>query len=139
MNTLLEYQYRDADNYKEYRTVIISGVLEFASIQPFMEREEFFIPAEVGLENLFPEVFSEADHVWHEISTLEMTDKPPTVEISAEEMISRFRRAHENDWNTRYYFREKFPHFSTGDMLNLLSEILGERITLHGTEKLDSR
>jgi hypothetical protein len=96
MNTKIWYMYRDADNYKTDNEVIVQGELSWADIQPFLVEEGVgFIPFDVGLRDLqedFPQPGD--DGIWHEIdeSAIELTDKPPTVRITAQELRENFRR-----------------------------------------------
>lgn len=87
MNTKIEYMYRDAENYKEYETVIIPGEItkeQKELIKNNLDDNENFIPSQVGLEDLQPRMInfpSESDHIWHEFDISEndlLTDEPPT-------------------------------------------------------------
>jgi len=93
MNTSITYQYRDASNYKEFDTVIISGLLSLNNIEEYLYDREFFIPSEIGLKDLQPENLNQDDHIWHEILEIVHTHEKPTVNITAEKIISNFRKA----------------------------------------------
>ncbi len=99
MNTLITYQYRDAANYKEFDTVIIRGQLSLNDIEEYLFDKEFFIPSEIGLKDLQPENLNQDDHIWHEILEISHTKKQPTVDITAEKVISNFRKASLEEWN----------------------------------------
>ena len=99
MNTLIFYQYRDASNYKEFDTVIISGLLSLKDIEKYLYDREFFIPSEIGLKDLQPENLNQDDHIWHEILEIVHTHEKPTVNFNAEEIISSFRKASLEEWN----------------------------------------
>ncbi len=99
MNTLIAYQYIDAANYKEFDTVIIHGQLSLSDIEKFLYEKEFFIPSEIGLKDLQPESINQDDHIWHEILEISHTNKQPTVNITAQEIISNFKKASLNEWN----------------------------------------
>ncbi len=99
MNTLITYQYRDAANYKEFDTVIICGQLSLNDIEEYLFDKEFFIPSEIGLKDLQPENLNQDDHIWHEILEISHTKKQPTVDITAEKVISNFRKASLEEWN----------------------------------------
>ena len=99
MNTLITYQYRDAANYKEFDTVIISGLLSLNDIEDYLYDKEFFIPSEIGLKDLHPENLNQDDHIWHEILEISHTHEKPTVNITAEKIVSNFRKASLEKWN----------------------------------------
>jgi hypothetical protein len=99
MNTLINYQYRDASNYKEFDTVIIRGQLSLNDIEKYLYEKEFFIPSEIGLKDLQPEILNQDDHIWHEILEVSHTNDEATVKITAEKVISNFRRASLDEWN----------------------------------------
>ena len=99
MNTLITYQYRDASNYKEFETVIINGLLSLKDIEEYFFEKEFFIPSEIGLKDLQPENLNQDDHIWHEILEISHTHEKPTVDITAEKIISNFKKASLNEWN----------------------------------------
>ena len=84
-NTRFAYLYRDADNYKQGKEVILQGRLSRANIAGILRAASdynHFIPGDVGMENLQPRFNSgweiEADHPWHEIVEIAYVDDPPT-------------------------------------------------------------
>ncbi|HDY89178.1 MAG TPA: hypothetical protein ENH82_13815 [bacterium] len=99
MNTLITYQYRDASNYKQFDTVIIHGQFSLSDIEEYLYEKEVFIPSEIGLKDLQPENLNSDDHIWHEILEISHTLDKPTMNISAEQIISNFRRASLDEWN----------------------------------------
>lgn len=96
-NTAFEYLYRDASNYKQGRRVIFAGeaIQELVDrIQGALDDGEFFIPSQVGLEDLqrsFPggKVY-EDDHVWHELIGIASTSEPASASESFAEFAARF-------------------------------------------------
>jgi hypothetical protein len=99
MSTSITYQYRDASNYKEFDTVIIRGQLSLNDIDEYLYEKEFFIPSEIGLKDLQSENLNQDDHIWHEILEISHTHEKPTVDITAEKIISNFRKASVEEWN----------------------------------------
>lgn len=99
MNTSITYQYRDTSNYKEFDTVIIRGLLSLNDIEEYLYDKEFFIPSEIGLKDLQPKNLNQDDHIWHEILEISHTHEKPTVKITAEEIVSNFRKASREEWN----------------------------------------
>ncbi len=100
MNTHIEYRYRDGGNYKLFHEVILSGEVTFEQIQEHFYEGEFFVPSEVGLEDLQEPPYRECDHVWHEIASVIPTEKAPTVDLAASEFLARFALAGNARWTT---------------------------------------
>lgn len=68
MNIKFNYLYRDAANYKQFGSVVISNLEGFTLeeldlfLKKYLIQEEFFVPSNLGLPNPFdPEV----NHEWH--------------------------------------------------------------------------
>ena len=111
MNTQVDYMYRDASNYKRGRTEVLAGELsavEIAEILARREDSEFFIPAQVGLEELQHELWDEYDsgypttddHVWHELQgeDIQLTEAAPTMKhLTAAEWLAQWRAVKEWD------------------------------------------
>jgi len=114
VNTKLTYLYRDGSNYKQWDEVIVAGSLDREAITRCLWECDFFIPQAVaspaalgvqrplggGLSALqdrfaaqgydFP---NEDDHAWHEIESVEPTEDPPTIDVTAAELAQRFKHA----------------------------------------------
>lgn len=99
MNTQFCYLYRDACNYKSFNEIVISGTLDPEQITPCLKDKTFFIPSEVGLDDLQSEEWTVDDHVWHEIENIYATMENPTTNINATQLLEKFRIADENGWN----------------------------------------
>lgn len=93
--------YRDGSNYKEFETIVVKGKVTKEELEELCDNGEYgpgdpvFIPSQVGLENLQPrmEKFpNEDDHVWHEISDVEPTDKFAT-HGAAQALLLKFQKA----------------------------------------------
>lgn len=67
MNTRIDYLYRDASNYKQPNSVVVSGLFtarQVGEILGCLNDGEYFIPSQVGLpETRFGEI-TEDDHCW---------------------------------------------------------------------------
>lgn len=103
-NTVFRYMYRDANNWKTTRELILSGNVAEDAFVPFLDDLEFFIPHDVGLEELQEvhrggELDPETDHVWHEVVDVSPTAEPVTEDFSVEELLARFREASSTGWN----------------------------------------
>ncbi len=104
MNTRLSYRYSDKMNCKQYTSVIVEGTLTWEQVEPWLTSHGFFIPGQVGLEDLqYRFALPGADHPWHQLlpGDFKPTDAAPTIAISADELAERF--AHTvwtPDWRT---------------------------------------
>jgi hypothetical protein len=97
-NTSFEYLYRDAGNYKTFETVVLKGVLHREDIMPFLYEGEYFIPSQVKLLDLQPDLKTELDHVWHEIVEIKSTDEKPTTPLTAKQLFAAFCEAKKDNW-----------------------------------------
>jgi hypothetical protein len=107
VNTRISYLYRDACNYKKFNEVVISGVISEKRIKSLLKEELFFIPSDVGLQDLQDEIFLSDDHIWHEFEKIELTEEEPTVEIKAVLLIKKFKAAFSNNWDEHAVFKRK--------------------------------
>jgi hypothetical protein len=97
MNTELHYTYVDASGYKQDKTVIIAGEVTPAQVEPYLAEGLYFIPSQVGLEDLQEGFLAygplgEDDHVWHTIEEgdITLTAQEPTMTITAGELLQAF-------------------------------------------------
>jgi hypothetical protein len=107
LNTIIEYQYRDACNYKKYNSVIINGKLILEDIYPFLHDGDFFIPSVVGLKDLQNEPFTIDDHIWHEIVEISETSLKSNIAITAKSLLKCFKDAKQNNWNEYEVYERK--------------------------------
>jgi hypothetical protein len=101
MNTLLEYLYRDASNYKQHGSVVMQGALSLKDICHLLIDGEYFIPSQAGLPDLQHkfrdqgfEYPNEDDHTWHEIILMRPTRRKPTISLHRKEFLSRLQDSH---------------------------------------------
>jgi len=100
MNTLLEYLYRDASNYKQHGSAVLRGNISLDSIRHLLIDGEYFIPSQIGLPDLqykfkeqgfeYP---TEDDHNWHEIISMQPTIKKPAIPLSRNEFLFRLKKS----------------------------------------------
>ena len=95
MNTKISYLYRDASNYKVPNECIVRGLLTDEQTKAILDCLDMdnFIPSQVGLpERRFDRFDPEEDTCWFELyeSGFEPTDAEATVDLSADELVSRF-------------------------------------------------
>jgi len=114
MNTTIQYLYRDASNYKKWNEVIIRGELsseQLERIEACLDGD-YFVPRSVGLpEHRITDYRTDDDHCWFEWWTFEdaeRTNEPPTVDITAEELVKRFEQVSqwdEDGWKDDYSYK----------------------------------
>ena len=102
MNTKISYLYRDASNYKVPNECIVRGLLTDEQTKVILDCLDVdnFIPSQVGLpERRFDRFDPEEDTCWFELyeSGFEPTDAEATVDLSVEELVSRFL-SKKNHW-----------------------------------------
>jgi len=95
-NTCIDYQYIDGSNCKQSKAIIVAGHLTFEELKPYLDEGEYFIPGQVGMEDLqhlFGGQLTKNDHPWHKLQEgdLEPTSDLPTVAYSAKELLERFK------------------------------------------------
>lgn len=96
-NTRIDYLYRDASNYKKPNMAIVSGSMSGEQQQMILDcldEGENFIPHLVRLPEIrFDSYSMEDDHPWFELQegAFSETTEPPTVAISAEELVKAFQ------------------------------------------------
>lgn len=107
-NTRIEVMYRDADNYKEFKSFVLAGRLDVAQAEHIgrtLNDGEFFLPTQVGLPALMGE-FShgagwdeQSDHPWHTIAGVEFTDDRPSDGVpSISELMAKWPKS-PDDWD----------------------------------------
>ena len=108
MNTKISYLYRDADNYKKVNECVIAGALtaeQICVIKDCCDMGEYFIPSQVGLpERRFDRYDPAVDHCWFELDedSFSETIEPPTVALTAAELVNRFEECR-NNWQDETY------------------------------------
>lgn len=108
MNTQIGYLYRDADNYKQYHEEVLEGEItpeQKRMIADCLDDGEYFIPHQVGLPEVRFDTVTESDHPWFELDSetgFTLTSEPPTVNITVDELVSRFQAA-KGCWDDESY------------------------------------
>ena len=86
MNTLIEYMYRDANNYKQHERLIVVGKVDIDAFNKALDNEGGFIPSQIGLEDLqerFADISQDSDHVWHEPIEITHTERETNYAVKA--------------------------------------------------------
>ena len=104
-NTIFEFMYRDADNYKIHSEAILKGEMtdeDYNTIISCLDENTFFIPAQVGLEGERFATETEADHPWFEVTGYRLVpDTVKTCGIAVQELVERFKAVH-GHWDPDY-------------------------------------
>ncbi|MBS9525856.1 hypothetical protein KI659_17680 [Litoribacter alkaliphilus] len=82
MNIRFHYLYRDAGNYKQFGSVVVSNPEGFTLealdlfLKAHLSQEEFFVPSNLGLPGLHSSPYDPyLDHEWHQYEELEWTEE----------------------------------------------------------------
>jgi hypothetical protein len=84
---VFDYMYRDAENYKAWRSLLLSGVPsqeDIAALRTCMESGEYFVAEQVGIPPLYEELWAlsdgptEDDHALHEFVELRSAKQEET-------------------------------------------------------------
>ena len=101
--SIFDYLYRDAGNYKSWRSVLLEGCATSADIEAVkasLDRGEFFIAEQLGIPAAYAKpregknTPTEEDHVWHEFSGLRPAQADERVGEpwgTIAELVMRFR------------------------------------------------
>lgn len=95
-NTLIEYRYRDGSNYKKFSNAVVSGLMneaEMKEIWDCLEEGTYFLPGQVGLPDDNRYSGTEDDLDWFELENITITNREPTVNLSAQDLLQRFQKA----------------------------------------------
>lgn len=106
-NLKISYFYRDGSNYKTpgYDHVLKGSLspIERREIEMTCQDEEYFIPEQVGLPDSYAQFAEQGygyeeqdDHVFNELTDLELVNEEPTLEMTAQELLARFREVRAN-------------------------------------------
>lgn len=107
MNTMVRYCYTDGANYKKFGKCVIKGVMsteQESTVLASLDEGEFFIPEMVGIPALnFDKEFGhdeDLDHPWchFPVEPFMKTIEVPTVNLTVDEFVDRFKKAAENHW-----------------------------------------
>lgn len=99
-NTVINYLYRDASNYKVQNRAVVKGLLteeQKKQIIDSLDEGMWLTPSQVELpEERFSDI-SEDDHSWFELEYgFETTSEDATVELTAQELAENFAKAKDN-------------------------------------------
>ena len=107
-NTVIQYMYRDADNYKMSGRVIFDGRITEAQVRRLAEAldDGSFIPGQVGIEDLQEkfndgkgEWIDDRDHPWHEVTGISYTHVLPEEDRHVGEFVDQVAKT---TWDPKY-------------------------------------
>lgn len=123
MNTLIQYLYRDASNYKQVNECVIEGEIteeQKKIILNSLYDGELFVPNVVGMPEERFGSLTEDDHAFFELceNDFSPTERNANVPVTAGELASRFAEAAANNmWEKA---AEEFP---TGSFNKVLCQV----------------
>ena len=151
MNTKISYLYRDADNYKVGNTAVVAGEISEEDRQYIfghcLDDDEWFIPHKVGLpEKTFADLGykydADADHPYFELESMELTDEQPTVNVTAEQLVERFKAFSDRNWMKEEADTAKEHFEKRVELVTRLGESMIRRLLAvsdkNNAEKLDA-
>lgn len=118
-NTQVEYMYRDAGNYKQFKQFVFKGIITPSQIkiisQSFLPDFEptDFLPRQVGLLPLCPWTDDEnydddLDHMIHTIETIKLVDSPADTDLHPADLANKFAAAIADGWDMVKYGNEHY-------------------------------
>ena len=105
MNTRIDYRYKNAAGYVDCSSTIIEGELQLAQLIPYTKEGNLFIPGQVGLPALNGKDL-EVDGPYHEMLNLDLTQDKPDIDITAVELLQKFKVACEQGWSEMVFYEE---------------------------------
>lgn len=104
-NTLVDYMYRDASNYKQHLFVVLEGRMtkdQATALCGMLDEGEYFLPGMVGLpaapwsEGADGSHYDD-DHPWHELTGLAPTENR-SGGITVDQFLADVAAAHAQGW-----------------------------------------
>jgi hypothetical protein len=99
MNTIIQYHYQDAANYKSHsEDDILEGTLTEKEKTALLDKfqQEGFVPSQIGLNDLQGELqqydqssFNDDDHCFHQLDAVEATQAEPNHSMTAKEFYNK--------------------------------------------------
>lgn len=105
-NTVFNYMYRDADNYKQFGRTVFPGEITRSQVETILKNlnmHDGFVPGQIGMDDLQGKFFNGwsdvVDHPFHEIGGFELTLEAPDTDRDLPSLVGAFTTV---DWNTEY-------------------------------------
>ena len=110
-NTRVNYDYRDASNYKCTNSIVVHGEISEDQVKTILDccDGENFIPEQIGWDLLRGWDITEDDHCYAELdsNSFEPTDDDATSDMTVDEMVQAFRSCKQK-WNPGKYAPEVY-------------------------------
>ena len=148
MNTRIEYLYRDANNYKVGNTAVVAGEISKKDQKYIfghcLDDDEWFIPHKVGLpEKTFVDLGykydADADHPYFELESMELTDDQPTVNVTAEQLVERFKTFSDRNWMKEETDMAKERFEKHAELITRLGESMIRHLLAVGEKKNEEK
>lgn len=104
MNTRMNYRYMNGVGEVLYESIVVDGELRLSNIITFLKDGDF-IPEQADLPVLNGSDV-EIDGPWHKILDVKLTTDESTVNLTASELIQKFKEAHQAGWSEGLFFEE---------------------------------
>jgi len=99
MAVRIDYEYRDAGNYRRGGSWTVPGTADEAALIETLTSDGFFVPDAVGIPMLTPgggEWDDDVDHSFHSIQSVTQTDQPIDEDRDFDAVLKAFASA---DWD----------------------------------------
>ena len=109
---VMEYLYRDANNFKAFGQILLSGNIDedyVSQIQSSLDFGEYFVAEQVNVPVLYSQLWQYsngptiADHAYHELSGFHRGDEHEIESIAlwgkASDLLDSFRLASQQSWD----------------------------------------
>ena len=109
---VLEYLYRDANNFKAFGELLVHGTISkdyITEIESYLDFSEYFVAEQVNIPTLYSQLWkysngqTQADHAYHEFSLLRPAtdDEIASLDLWGEAsiLLDAFRTANQQSWD----------------------------------------
>ena len=109
---VIEYLYRDANNFKAFGEILVSGNISedyITEMKSYLDSGEFFVAEQVNIPTLYSQLWKYsngptiADHAFHEFSSLRLATKNEIASLDlwgeASVLLDTFRMASQQSWD----------------------------------------
>ena len=111
---VLEYKYRDADNFKAFGEILVLGDVSdnyITEMESYLDFGECFVAEQVGIPILYSQLWKYSngqtlsDHAFHEFSSIRLATKSEVQSLDlwgeSSQLLDAFRLASEQSWDCR--------------------------------------
>lgn len=111
---VLEYKYRDADNFKAFGEILVRGDLSdnyIAEMESYLDFGEYFVAEQVNIPTLYSQLWKYSngptlsDHAFHEFSSIRLATENEIASLDlwgeSSHLLDTFRLASQQSWDCR--------------------------------------